>query len=273
MTAPAAPAELLVAALRSCHGLALVVTGAGVSAASGIRTFRGSEPDAVWRQHDVAMATAARFREDPVGQLAWYGERFATVDTARPNAAHRAIAELESLRNKNGAPYLLVTQNIDTLHEQAGSRRMIKVHGTADRMRCGRDGCALGAASGSIPRREVDLAAFTRDPTSRSLPRCPLCDTPLRPHVLFFDELYSEHEDYRFAEVEAAAETAEVILFVGTSFSVGVTSLLVQAGWRRGAALFSLDPAAGRQGAALPVRPLAAAAEDLLPAVIAALAR
>jgi NAD-dependent deacetylase len=251
--------------------LALVVTGAGVSAASGISTFRGSEPNAVWRQHDVTMATAATYRLDPVGQLAWYCERFAAVDGARPNAGHHALARIEELRSAAGAPTLLVTQNVDTLHEQAGSRALIKVHGTSDRLRCGSPGCSLGAPAGSIPRSEVDLETFAASPTEACLPRCPLCAAPLRPHVLFFDELYTEHRDFRFAEVEAAAVEAELMLFVGTSFAVGVTHLLLQTGQHRRIPMFSLDPAAEHQSGSIPVRPLAAAAEELLPVAVTAL--
>jgi NAD-dependent protein deacetylase/lipoamidase len=263
----------LVEALRHDDGPALVVTGAGVSAASGIPTFRGRAPGAVWNEHDLSVATQATFWRDPVGQLAWYLERFSTVDAARPNAAHRALADLEGLLAARGRRLLLVTQNIDTLHEQAGHRRLIKVHGTADRLRCGRTGCALGAPLGSIARERMDLDAFRQDPCSATLPRCPRCATPLRPHVLFFDEYYSDHSDYRFAEVESAAEDAALLLFVGTSFSVGATSLLLQAGSRRGVPMFSIDPEPLRLPETVPVRHLPTAAEVLLPVVVSALAR
>ena len=76
-------------------GLLLVVTGAGVSRASGIATFRGTEPDAVWKQSDVSLATFDYFRRDPVGQWQWYLKRFEALRAARPNAAHRALAALE----------------------------------------------------------------------------------------------------------------------------------------------------------------------------------
>ena len=261
----------LVASLRDAEGLVLVVTGAGVSAASGIRTFRGKEPGALWREHDVAMATAGYFRRDPVGQLAWYLDRFAAVDAARPNPAHRSLAAIERHLRSAGRPFLLVTQNIDTLHEQAGSERLIKVHGTADRVRCGRERCPLGAPSGSLPRSAVDLDSFRREPGEASLPRCPECGSPLRPHVLFFDEYYADHHDYRFAEVEQAAGRAAAMLFVGTSFAVGVTALLLDAGTRRGVPMWSIDPAAGRAPGGAPVRALAAPAERLLPVVAAAL--
>jgi len=261
----------LVDALRATAGPVLVVTGAGVSAASGISTFRGSEPDAVWRQHDVSMATVAMFDQDPVSQLDWYLERFATVDTAQPNAGHRALAELEREMTDRGARFLLVTQNIDTLHEQAGTRRLIKVHGTADRLRCGRAGCSLAAPSGSISRQEIDFSAFRRAPGAATLPLCKRCGSPLRPHVLFFDEYYSDHDDYRFREVEDAAASAALILFVGTSFAVGVTSLVLQAGTGRNLPMFSVDPAGARLAPIVPIHQLSAPAEALLPLVVEAL--
>ncbi|MCZ6726978.1 MAG: RNA polymerase subunit sigma [Acidobacteria bacterium] len=258
----------LIDALRSAQGLVLVVTGAGISVASGIKTFRGSEPDAVWRQNDVANATVASFERDPVGQLDWYLDRFAAVDDAVPNAGHLALADLELQRAERDLPYLLVTQNIDTLHEQAGSRNLIKVHGSADRLRCGRYGCRLGAPSGSLSRSRVDLETFRRSPEDATLPRCPECGSPLRAHVLFFDEYYTEHDDYRFPEVEQAAAEAVLMLFVGTSFAVGVTSLLLEAGARRRQPMFSIDPVGTRLPASIPVESLTAPAEELLPVVV-----
>jgi len=261
-------AEPLIDALRTVQGPVLVVSGAGISAASGISTFRGSEPDAVWRRYDVDMATVATFHRDPGAQLSWYFERFAALATARPNAGHLALARLEPWIEARGNRFLLVTQNIDTLHEQAGSRRLIKVHGTADRLRCGRPGCPLGAPEGSIPIDQVDVAGFRERPEPSRLPRCPRCSSPLRAHVLFFDEYYDDHRDYRFDEVEAAAETAALILFVGTSFAVGVTSLMVQAGSRRRLPMFSIDPNDARLPAVVPMHRIAAPAESLLPIVL-----
>lgn len=266
-------AARLVEGLRAAEDFVLVVTGAGVSAASGISTFRGSEPDAVWRRHDVNMATVATFERDPVGQLQWYLDRFAAVDTALPNAGHRALAQLERQVIESGCRFLLVTQNIDTLHEQAGTQRLVKVHGTADRLRCGRTGCRLGAPQGSLARAEVDLVSFRARPELATLPRCPRCDTPLRAHVLFFDEYYCDHEDYRYAEVEAAAADTNLILFVGTSFAVGVTALFLAAGSQRRLPMFNIDPAGARLPSNVPVQQLSVAAEDVLPRVVETLSR
>lgn len=252
----------------------LVVTGAGVSAPSGLKTFRGSEPDALWRRDPQELATRAFFELDPVTHWRWYTSRFAAVDTARPNAAHQALVEYERKQvaePSRSGEFLLVTQNIDTLHEQAGSRRLVKVHGTADRLRCSRLGCASAAPRGSIPRAEVDLQAFRAAPGMDSLPRCGGCGAVLRPHVLFFDESYDEHVDYGFDRVQEAAWAADVVLFVGTSMSVGITDLVFRAGHATGATMLLVDPEprVGAYGAGLGT--VRAAAEEVLPAAIAAL--
>jgi NAD-dependent deacetylase len=144
------------------------------------------------------------------------------------------------------------------------------VHGSADRVGCSRDGCALGAPRGSLPRASVYLAAFRRQPKLDHLPRCPQCGALLRQHVLWFDETYDEHADYQIERVVAAAEVAELVLFAGTSFSVGITDLLLNLAWRNGAATFAVDPAPPPRPTP-GVRHLRAAAEQLLPAVVAAL--
>jgi NAD-dependent deacetylase len=244
-----------------------VVTGAGASHASGIATFRGREPEAVWRQDDIALATRHTFELDPVAQWSWYLRRFARLEQARPNPGHRALAELERWQTGRGGEFLLVTQNIDTLHEQAGSRRLIKVHGTSDRLRCSRPGCANGAPAGSLDRAAIDLSRFRAAPERYHLPTCPACGALLRAHVLFFDEMYDEHADYRFDEVQRAADEAAVMIFVGTSFSVGVTDLLVRAAAVRRVPRLSVDPGGGRAPGWTGIETLAAPAETLLPDV------
>jgi NAD-dependent deacetylase len=246
-------------------GALLAVTGAGVSAASGLPTFRGADPDAVWRRDDVEIATLDYFRRDPAGQWRWFLDRFAGVGAARPNPAHRALAALERWQTARGGSFLVVTQNVDLLHERAGSRRLVKVHGSADRLRCSRHGCPLGAPAGSLPREEVDLGPFLAAPVAENLPTCPRCGALLRPHALFFDEYYGEHRDYGFDRVVAAAERADLALFAGTSLSVGVTDLVLRAALGRRVAVFAVDPAAPRLPAG--VRVLPAPAEALLPAV------
>lgn len=247
-------------------GFIVVLTGAGISLASGIPTFRGSDPGAVWKRDVTELGTFRYFREDPVESWRWYLSRFDKVVGARPNPAHHALVDLERWQRERGGRYLVITQNIDTLHRQAGARELVEVHGAADRVRCATDGCPHGAPSGSLPRDDQDLEAFLADPGPDTLPRCPQCGDVLRVHVLWFDEYYQSHDDYQWLRVQEAAETMTFLLFVGTSFSVGVTDLFAQQALRYRIPVFSIDP-----GGAPPPYPgievLAAPAEDLLPAV------
>ena len=261
-------AEILTDVLRTVSdGELLVITGAGISLASGIPTFRGSDPEAIWHRDVTELGTRAYFERDPVGSWRWYLERFDAVLSAEPNPGHLALADLEGAMEDRGGEMLLVTQNVDTLHEKAGSRRLVKIHGSADRVRCSRDGCEYGAPGGSLPRSDVDLREFLREPLRENLPRCPACDALLRQHVLWFDEYYQGHDDYRFDEVVEAGGRAELFLFVGTSFSVGITDILLSLALRRRRPVLAVDPA-GDTGRILPgVTFLAAAAEDILPAV------
>jgi len=140
----------------------VVVTGAGISHASGIPTFRGTDRDAVWKRDLTELGTHRYFRQDPVGSWRWYSSRFDRVRDRRPNSAHAALVSLERWQREGGGEFTLVTQNVDTLHEIAGSRELIKVHGSADRVRCVRVGCEFGAPSGSIHRDSVDFQPSLR---------------------------------------------------------------------------------------------------------------
>jgi NAD-dependent deacetylase len=246
-------------------GYVVVVTGAGISLASGIPTFRGSDPGAVWKRDLTELATYRFFRQDPVESWRWYMTRFDMVLGAAPNPAHLALAAIERWQLARGGRFLLVTQNIDTLHEAAGSREMVKVHGTADRVRCPRHGCGHGSPRGSLPRGDFDVAPFLASPSLELVPRCPACGDVLRQHVLWFDEYYNEHEDYQWERVQEAAATMSLGLFVGTSFAVGVTETFLQHGIFGKVPMLSVDPAGAR--VSYPgLEVLAAKAEVVLPA-------
>jgi NAD-dependent deacetylase len=248
-------------------GSLAVVTGAGISQASGIPTFRGTDPEAIWRQSDVALATFEYFRRDPVGQWQWYLQRFEAVAAAEPNPAHTALVELEAWHTLRGGSFNLVTQNIDTLHEAAGTRSMIKIHGTSDRVRCSQVGCSRGSPVGSLVATEVRFDDFIASPSKQNLPRCPECGSILRAHVLFFDEYYGEHQDYRFAEAEEIARTADLMIFIGTSFSVGITDIFLRAGILKRIPVFSIDPGGQRSSPWPDLTVLPSDAEELLPEI------
>jgi NAD-dependent deacetylase len=251
--------------IEKTQGLMLVVTGAGVSRASGIPTFRGPEPGAVWARDTMELATLRYFVRDPAGSWKWYLDRFDQVLEKQPNPAHQGLAALEQWRLAHNRPFLLITQNVDPLHERAGSRALIKVHGSADRVRCSSYGCEYGAPEGSLSRDSVDLSKFRANPTGENVPRCPSCGALVRQHVLWFDEYYHGHRDYRWERVQEAAAKSELVLFVGTSFSVGVTEMLLDAALRRGVPAYSVDP--NDSNAPEEVSHLRVPAEELLPAV------
>jgi NAD-dependent deacetylase len=250
---------------RYADGQILVVTGAGISLASGIPTFRGQDPGAVWKKDVTELGTFRYFREDPVGSWRWYLSRFERTHGAQPNPAHAALVALETHCASLGGEMILITQNIDGLHRQAGSRNLLEVHGRADRIRCPRQGCANGAPDGSLPRTEFDLERFLADPSLATLPRCPRCQSVMRQHVLWFDEYYDSHHDYQWPRVLEAAASSDAVIFVGTSFSVGVTDLILHAALERRSPVLSIDPATAapsRQVESLRVR-----AEEILPAL------
>ena len=261
--------EELLAALRGAAGKNLVViTGAGISLASGLATFRGSDPDAIWSRDVTEIGTIAFFRRDPVVWWRWFDLRFGTIHDARPNPAHDALVALERAHLTTGGRFLLITQNVDVLHETAGSKRLVKIHGTSDRVRCSRDGCRYGAPSGSLRLDEVDFSGFRAEPALASIPRCPKCRELIRAHALLFDELYTDHLDYRFDQARTAIGGADVVLFAGTSFSVGITELALWTGRARGTAMFSIDPAAEAPPGVVAIR---RPAEEVLPGIVAAL--
>jgi len=244
----------------------LVVSGAGVSLASGIPTFRGTDPGAVWSRETTEIGTAEYLQRDPVGWWRWVLALRETVLNAEPNPAHRALAALEDWHaHRSGGGYLLVTQNIDLLHERAGSRRLVKVHGTADRVRCARSGCVHGAPSGSLPAADYDLARLAREPSEEHLPRCPQCGEVLRGHVLLFDEFYDGHVDYQFERVCLELAEMDVVLFAGTSFSVGITDVVLRAAYSRRVPIFSVGPVARELPPTLGITQVREPAEDALP--------
>jgi NAD-dependent deacetylase len=224
--------------VRARSGAVVALTGAGISAESGIPTFRGHEGFwVVGSRHYVPqeMATHAMFERHPEEVWRWYLLRFGQVRGAAPNAGHLALARLEA---SLGPRFTLVTQNIDGLHRRAGSERVLAIHGEAARVRCAAScGADLSPLPDLGPRAEgAPLTAADR----RAL-TCPRCGAWLRPHVLWFDECYDEAY-YRMESALRAATEADLLLVVGTS---GATNLPMQIGriaFSRGAALVDVNP-------------------------------
>lgn len=242
----------------------LVLTGAGVSVASGIAPFRGK--DGVWESTVEQMGTHAMFLTDPAAQWSWYLSRFVAHRDAKPNAAHVALVEIERLKAEQGREFRLVTQNVDGLHTAAGSSDVIEVHGKARRVRCSRQGCPSGAPRWTSPFDESAFEAFRLDPRAETIPTCSVCGALLRPHVLWFDEYYSDHREYRFDDAMAWASEADLIVFAGTSFAVYITAAVLDEAALQRIPLWSVDPNLQHHRC----RWAQGAAEDVFPAVVAA---
>ena len=219
----------------------LFLTGAGISIASGIAPFRGTA-DAVWAKDVLEMGTRRMFERDPVKQWAWYLDRFGACRTAKPNAAHYAITKLQEWKAQEGVRLRVVTQNVDGLHVDAGTQDVIEVHGAARKMRCSRHGCAHGGPRNTLPWDDKVFTPFLADPKVETLPRCPACNKFLRPHVLWFDETYLDHLGYRFDDAQNLFFTSDLVVFVGTSFSVGITEGAIIAAGMKGAKVWCIDP-------------------------------
>jgi NAD-dependent deacetylase len=199
----------------------LVFTGAGVSAESGIPTFRDAL-EGHWARHDpTRLATEEGFRADPALVWRWYAERRAGIARAEPNAAHRAIADAQ----RPGRRLAVVTQNVDGLHRRAGSRDVIELHGSIVRARC-LEGC--GPAS----------EGWERD--ARVPPPCPRCGVaPLRPGVVWFGERLPPGA---FERAERLAAEADALLVVGTSGLVQPAASLPLVAARRHRPVIVVDP-------------------------------
>ncbi|HET6438754.1 MAG TPA: Sir2 family NAD-dependent protein deacetylase, partial [Anaeromyxobacter sp.] len=223
--------------VREVQGRVVVLTGAGVSAESGIPTFRGTE--GYWvvgsKNHmPQEMATRAMFEVSPAEVWRWYLYRFGVCRLATPNDGHRALVRLEEAL---GERFTLVTQNIDGLHRRAGSRRVYSIHGEAAYVRCAAE-CGGGLLElPEFPTRGKD-DPFTK--ADRARLTCPRCGGWLRPHVLWFDEYYDEAY-YKMESTLRAVEQADLLLVVGTS---GATNLPMQMGriaFARGKALVDVN--------------------------------
>jgi NAD-dependent deacetylase len=181
-----------------------VITGAGVSAESGVPTFRGD--GGLWRNFRAEeLATPAAFARDPQLVWDWYDWRRGICAKAEPNAAHKTIAAMEG-----GYPeFLLITQNVDGLHNRAGSRKIAEIHGNIWKARCTR--CARCF---DIPEK----------PTG-GMPHCPECQALARPHIVWFGEAYDASLLESVLEFLSAAEA---VLVVGTSGMVPMPVYLTQ---------------------------------------------
>jgi NAD-dependent deacetylase len=178
----------------------IVLSGAGMSTESGIPDFRS--PTGVWAQYDpMLVATIDAFRRDPEAVWEFYARRLGVLGDVEPNAGHRAVAELE----RRGLVAAVVTQNVDGLHQRAGSRKVVEVHGALREAVC--PGCG---------RREP-IESVLRQLESAPVPLCPGCAGVLKPGVVMFGELLPEAAIERATEL---ARAARLVVVIGSSLEV-----------------------------------------------------
>ena len=205
------------ARLRGARRVA-ALTGAGISAESGVPTFRGA--DGLWKNFRAEeLATPEAFARDPRLVWEWYDWRRGLIAQCRPNAGHETLARWES----RFEAFTVATQNVDGLHRRAGSHRVRYLHGDIWRVRCTR--CGASTVDETVPLPELP-------------PRCG-CGGMLRPGVVWFGEALPEDE---FAAAVEAVESAEVVLVIGTSGLVYPAAALPALARRAGAFTVEINP-------------------------------
>ena len=217
-----------------------VLTGAGISAESGIPTFRG--PEGYWtigseEYHPQEMATMAMFSRQSLEVWKWYCYRRSVCLNAEPNQGHFALVDLEQ---KLGDRFTLITQNVDGIHLRAGSsaKQTFQIHGNINFMRC-----SVECSQELYPMPDF----IPSSPVSKDFPEellqqllCPKCGQQSRPHVLWFDESYDE-VFFRFeSSLEVAAKT-DLLLVVGTSGATTLPNHVIQLVIRNGGLVFDVN--------------------------------
>jgi NAD-dependent protein deacetylase/lipoamidase len=231
------PVEQVRAHLASARRIT-VLTGAGISADSGIPTFRG--PEGLWRNFRAEeLATPQAFSRDPNLVWEWYNWRRELVSTKTPNAAHRALADMEGRMKSQQAEFSLLTQNVDGLHGLAGSRRLIELHGNIWKVRC--TGCRTVTEDRRVP---IPIPPF-----------CSACGKLLRPHIVWFGESLDPEDIDRAIE---ALENCDLMLVIGTSGVVQPAASFASTARAAGAFVVEINPDASSAAAHTALRGRAA---------------
>lgn len=223
MTTPV-PDEILALARRAQR--VCVLTGAGMSAESGIPTFRDAQVG-LWERFDpMELATPEAWRADPPQVWAWYAWRAGLVRRSRPNAGHEALARWQQ---REGVDLAIATQNVDDLHERAGSTVMAHLHGSLFALRC-----ASCARPSDAAYPELTEPVATLEP-----PTCGECGGPVRPGVVWFGEALPQEE---FFEAVRVAQESDLVLVVGTSGMVQPAATLPYLAGARGTPVVEVNP-------------------------------
>jgi NAD-dependent deacetylase len=208
----------LVEVLRSASHV-VVLTGAGISAESNIPTFRGAQTGLWAKYSPEELATPQAFRRNPKLVWDWYAWRRELVAQAKPNPGHLALVELE----KRTPKFTLITQNVDGLHQRAGSRNVIELHGNINRIKCFEEGSIIDSWS----------------PTPEVPPRCPHCNGYLRPDVVWFGETLPPQA---LRAASAAAQECDLFFSIGTSGLVQPAASLPYEALKRGVPVVEINP-------------------------------
>lgn len=238
----------LAAALATARRV-VALTGAGVSAESGVPTFRDAL-SALWARYDpLELATPSAFERNPTLVWDWYASRREALRTVAPNPGHHALVDIE----RRVPSFLLATQNVDALHARAGSRALVELHGNLARVRCSREGRVVERWN------EPDGNAPGADPVAP--PRCPHCGAYLRPDVVWFGEALPAGALER---ADDAARHCDLMIVAGTSAEVYPAAELPRTAMAAGAVVVEVNPSetpltrlaayaiAARSGVALP---------------------
>ncbi len=229
--------------------LIVAATGAGMSKESGVPTFREAQQGLWARYRPEELASPDGFRRDPARVWGWYNYRRQLVQQSEPHAGHRALAHLETLVPR----VVIVTQNVDGMHQRAGSRTVLELHGNLSRFKCFDQGHAV--------ELEPPLAAVEG---SVEPPKCSRCGSPVRPDVVWYGEALPHGT---FEEAERLARECDVMLVVGTSglvYPAAGLPLLARAG---GAKLVEVNVAPSELTRAMDIF-LPGAAGDVLPQMV-----
>lgn len=211
--------ELLARAKR-----VFVFTGAGASKESGLPTFR--DLDGEWRKHDpMTFATLEGFLDHPVDVWNMYRLRQRQIAAAQPNLGHIVLARMDAYYPE----FLIATQNVDDLHERAGSKRLVKIHGDAWQMRCLENGDVFDVRDFDLPDK------FTEE----TLPKCPDCGCLCRPNIVWFGEYVPQEP--MLAAIRSAS-TCDLMLVVGTSGEVSNGYGFAEYALRNGASVVEVNP-------------------------------
>ena len=208
----------LIERLRNADRVA-ALTGAGISAESGVPTFRDAQTGLWSNYRPEDLATPEAFQRNPRLVWEWYAWRREFVARVNPNPGHAALAEME----RRVAHFTLVTQNVDGLHHRAGSRRVIELHGNITRTKCFEENAVIGdwTETGDVP------------------PRCPRCGGRLRPDVVWFGETLPVNA---FEQAVRASQTCQLFFSIGTSSVVYPAASLPYEALQRGAIVVEINP-------------------------------